>query len=122
MEHRCSSRIETDFHILICQYNKPIAIGRVKNGTSFGLFIETDWNVRPMQQISLEIAPRQSQTLQKNKLEAIVVHKVSQGFGVELETLTYAQAQELHKFLETKPIDIETKQHLEDSKRMVANG
>jgi hypothetical protein len=115
MEHRCSPRIETDFHVLICQYSKPIAIGRVKNGTRFGLFIETDWNARPMQQITLEIAPKQSQTLQKNLLEAIVVYKVAQGFGVELETLTDEQAQELQKFLEARPLDTETKRHWEAS-------
>ena len=106
MEHRCSPRIETDIHVLICQYSKPIAMGRVKNGNSFGLFIETDWNVRPMQQITLEIAPKQS--LMKNSFEAIVVHKDAQGFGVELESLTDEQAQELHKFLEAKTLDAET--------------
>lgn len=122
MEHRGSPRIETDFHILICQYNKPVALGRVKNGTSFGFFIETDWDVRPMQQISLEIAPRQSQSLQKYRFESIVVHKVAQGFGVELESLTNEQAQELHKFLEVRPQDTETKQHSNDTILKIANG
>lgn len=122
MEHRCSPRIETDFQVLICQYDKPVAIGRVKNANSFGFFIETDWNARSMQQITLEIAPKQSQTLQKNSLEAIVVHKVQQGFGVELEILNKEQAQELHKFLETRPLDTETKQHSSDSIARVANG
>ena len=116
MEHRCSPRIETDFHVLICQYNKPVAIGRIKDATTFGFYIESDWAARPLQQITLEVVNKQMQKLQNNKLEAIVTHKNQHGFGVELELLGDEQIHELHKILITRSLDT---QHIPDSEALI---
>lgn len=104
MEHRCSPRIETDLHVLIYQYNIPVAIGRIKDATTFGFYIESDWSTRPLQRLTLVVMDKHLQKLQKHKLEAIVMHKTSHGFGVELETMENEQAKELHDFLVTKPL------------------
>lgn len=121
MEHRCSPRIETDFHVLICQYNKPVAIGRIKDATTFGFYIESDWAPRPLQQITLEVVNKQMQKLQKTKLEAIVTHKDQHGFGVELELLGDERIQELYKILVTRSLDTDITKPGE-SIPLVANG
>jgi hypothetical protein len=121
MEHRCSPRIETDLHVLIYQYNKAVAIGRIKDATTFGFYIESDWSTRPLQQITLVVMDKHLQKLQKHKLEAIVMHKTSHGFGVELETLETEQVKELHNFL-AKPVITKQIQNPEALHQQVVNG
>lgn len=122
MEHRCSPRIETDLHVLICQYNKPVAIGRIKDATAFGFYIESDWSTRPLQQVTLEVMDKYLQKLQKHKLEAIVTHKTPHGFGVEIDVLNDEQTKELHDLLVTKPTDTQHNPGSEALILQVVNG
>lgn len=123
MEHRCSPRVSTDIQLVISQYNKPTAIGRIKDATAFGFYIESDLQVRPLQQISLEIMLyRQPQKLQKYKFEAIVTHRDDHGFGVELEQLNNEQIDLLQDFIITKHKPIDLKEETEKKIALIANG
>jgi hypothetical protein len=123
MEHRCSPRVLIDSNVVICQYAKPVAIGRIKDATAFGFYIESDLIVGPLQQLTLEIMMyRQPQKLQKYKLEAIVAHIDDHGFGVELEQLNDEQTHLLHDFLIVKPNLVDMKEEPEMEIKLAVNG
>lgn len=105
MEHRCSARHIADIKILIYRYDVPVAIGRIKNGTRHGLFIESDLvDVRPLQQLGIEILVyRSSQKLQRYRFDSIVIHATEHGFGVELDTLTEEAGDQLIEMLRASP-------------------
>lgn len=105
MEHRCSARHTTDIKILIYRYDIPVAIGRIKNGTRHGLFIESDLvDVRPLQQLGIEVLVyRSSQKLQRYRFDSIVIHATEHGFGVELDTLTEEAGDQLIEMLRASP-------------------
>lgn len=119
MEHRCSARSSADIKILIYRYEVPVAIGRIKNGTRHGLFIESDLSdVRPLQQLGIEILVyRSSQKLQRYRFDSIVIHTTEHGFGVELDALTEEAGNQLIEMLQKSP---ETPQE-SDLFDMVAN-
>jgi hypothetical protein len=94
MEHRCTQRYSGDLQILIYKHNLPIAIGRIKNGSKVGGFVETDFaDIDCEHQLCLEIqASKQYPGKQPIRMEAIVIHKTPRGFGVELDIETREQA------------------------------
>ncbi len=106
MEHRCSARHTADIKILLYQYQKPVAIGRIKNGNRHGLFVESDLaNVRPLQQLGVEIlAYRHPQKLSRYRFDAIVIHTHNGGFGLELEGLKDEDAKQLMDLLQAAPV------------------
>ena len=87
MEHRFNQRIIADVKILIYKYCIPMAVGRIKNGTRHGLYIESDFmDVGAFQLLGLEIlfySPLD--ILQRFKFNSIVTHTTDNGFGVELD-------------------------------------
>jgi hypothetical protein len=89
MEHRCSERINTDLKILIYKMGMPVAIGRIKNGSKLGFFIETDFSdVNILQPLDIEIvASSSSKNTLRHKYKSRVVRKSKAGLGLELETL-----------------------------------
>jgi hypothetical protein len=105
MEHRCSARYTANIKILIYRYEAPIAIGRIKNGTRHGLYIESDLaDVKPLQQLGIEILVyRNAQKLQRYKFDSIVIHTTNHGFGVELDSLTEDAGNHLIEMLRASP-------------------
>ena len=105
MEHRCSARDTADIKILIYRYDVPIAIGRIKNGTRHGLYIESDLaDVKPLQQLGIEILIyRSAQKLQRYRFDSIVIHTTDHGFGVELDTLGEDAGNQLTEMLRASP-------------------
>jgi hypothetical protein len=105
MEHRCSERRLADIKILIYRYGIPTAIGRIKNGNRYGLFIDSDLaDVRPLQQLGIEILVyRNAQRLQRYKFESIVTHINEYGFGVELDVLSDEAGNQLLEVLQVAP-------------------
>jgi len=96
MEHRCTQRYAGDLQILIYKHNTPIAIGRIKNGSRVGGFVETDFaDIDCEHQLRLEVlANKQFGSKQQSlRMEAIVIHKTSRGFGVELDMENREQAE-----------------------------
>lgn len=105
MEHRCSERYNANIKILIYRYDVPVAIGRIKNGTRYGLFIQSDLaDVKSLQQLGIEILVyRAAQKLQRYRFESIVIHTAEHGFGVELDTLGDEAANQLIEMLRQSP-------------------
>jgi putative N-acetylmannosamine-6-phosphate epimerase len=105
MEHRCSARYNADIKILIYRYEVPVAIGRIKNGTRHGLFIESDLSgVKPLQQLGIEILVyRSTQKLQRYRFDSIVIHTADHGFGVELDALSDEAGNQLTEMLRASP-------------------
>lgn len=105
MEHRCSARYSADIKILIYRYDIPIAIGRIKNGTRYGLYIQSDLaDVKPLQQLGIEILVyRSAQKLQRYRFDSIVIHTTEHGFGVELDVLGEEAANQLTEMLRASP-------------------
>lgn len=105
MEHRCSERRSANIKILIYKYGIPVAIGRIKNGTRHGLFIESDLaDVAPLQQLGIEmLVSGTASKLQRYKFESIVIHKAEHGFGVELDALTDEAGAHLCELLQAEP-------------------
>jgi hypothetical protein len=105
MEHRCSARSNANIKILIYRYGIPVAIGRIKNGTRHGLFIESDLSdVKPLQQLGIEILVyRNPQKLQRHRFDSIVIHTTEHGFGVELDALTEEAGSQLIEMLHKSP-------------------
>ncbi|GGY70770.1 hypothetical protein GCM10011613_14090 [Cellvibrio zantedeschiae] len=95
MEHRCTERISSELKILIYKHNHPIAIGRVKNGSRTGVFVETDFvDIDCEHQLKLEVLLNKNNAtkLQRIEMKAIVIHKTSKGFGAEVDFQNTAQA------------------------------
>lgn len=94
MEHRCTERHTSDLSVLIYQHKFPVAIGRIRNGSRWGIFIEADLaNIDCEHQISLELplSRNSANKLQRVEMKALVVHKTKKGFGVELDIKTQEQ-------------------------------
>jgi putative N-acetylmannosamine-6-phosphate epimerase len=106
MEHRCSDRYTADIKILIHKYQLPVAIGRIKNGSRYGLFIESDMvDVQPLQQLGIEIlAYPSAQKLQRYKFDSIVIHTTEHGFGIELDALDDEEEGQLLRLLRDAPV------------------
>jgi hypothetical protein len=95
MEHRCTDRIASELKILIYKHNRPVAIGRVKNGSRSGVFVETDFvDVDCEHHIKLEILLNKTNSakLQRIEMNAIVIHKTPRGFGAEVDFQNAAHA------------------------------
>lgn len=105
MEHRCSTRYTADIKILIYRYDAPVAIGRIKNGTCHGLYIESDLaEIKPLQQLGIEIlAYKNAQKLQRYRFDSIVMHTSEHGFGVELDVLEEEAGNQLIEMLRASP-------------------
>jgi hypothetical protein len=88
MEHRCTERITSELKILIYKHNLPIAIGRVRNGSTRGIFVETDFvDIDCEHQLKLEVLLNKNSAtkLQRIEMKALVIHKTNKGFGAEVE-------------------------------------
>jgi hypothetical protein len=96
MEHRCTERLSSHLNVLIHQNHVPVAIGRIKNGSHMGVYIESDFaNIDCERQISIEVLlnqPTQNSKLHRLEISALVIHKTAQGFGAELDIKTQEQA------------------------------
>lgn len=95
MEHRCTERTTSELKLLIYKHNHPIAIGRVKNGSHSGVFVETDFtDIDCEHQLTLEVLLNKSHAtkLQRIEMQAIVIHKSSKGFGAEVDFQNASQA------------------------------
>ena len=88
MEHRCTERIPSELKILIYKHNHPVAIGRIKNGNQYGIFVETDFvDLDCEHQVRLEVLLNKNPVtkLQRIEMQAIVIHKDAKGFGAEVD-------------------------------------
>lgn len=88
MEHRCTNRYDSDLNIQIYQDKTPVALGRIKNASIAGVFVETEFtDIDCEHQVSLEILHGRNSAYKSKriKIPALVTHKLSNGFGAELD-------------------------------------
>jgi hypothetical protein len=101
MEHRCSERVTTDLKVLIYKLGIPVAIGRLKNGSKLGFFVETDFaDINVLQPLDIEVLLQQGpHNLERYKYTTRVIRKADAGLGLELEHMSVEAAQALDKLL-----------------------
>ncbi|WP_051235710.1 PilZ domain-containing protein [Marinimicrobium agarilyticum] len=107
MEHRCSRRVPLNINALIYKHGTPVAMGRIKNGSSHGLYVETDYeDVRELQKLELDILLGQRiKGDRRCRISALVVRKSQFGMGLELEVLEDQGARPLRAFIEQRRLD-----------------
>ena len=101
MEHRCSERVTTDLKVLIYKLGIPVAIGRLKNGSKLGFFVETDFaDINVLHPLDIEVLLQQGpHNLERYKYTTRVIRKADAGLGLELEHMSVEAAQALDKLL-----------------------
>lgn len=101
MEHRCSERVNTDHKVLIYKMGIPVAIGRLKNGSKLGFFVETDFaDINILQLLDVEVLLyRGPQQLDRFKFTTRVIRKDDAGMGLELEQMSNESALALDDIL-----------------------
>lgn len=106
MEHRCTNRYVSDLNIKIYQHKLPVALGRIKNASLAGVFVETEFaNIDCEHQISLEICHNRSRAASKPiKIQALIIHKRNNGFGAELDIVDSEQADFFTKLLQGQKV------------------
>jgi len=95
MEHRCTNRYVSDLNIQIYQDKMPVALGRIKNASLAGVFVETEFrNIDCERQVLLEILHNRNNAFKPHriKIPALVAHKGNNGFGAELDITSQEQA------------------------------
>ncbi len=87
MEHRLTERTTSELKILIYKHNHPVAIGRIRNGSHSGVFVETDFSdIDCEHQLTLEVLTKSTVTkLQRIEMQALVIYKTARGFGAEVD-------------------------------------
>ena len=105
MEHRCSERVTTDFKVLIYKMGVPVAIGRLKNGSKLGFFVETDFaDINVLQPLDIEVLLQQgSHNLERYRYTSRVIRKAETGLGLELEYMSPEAEQALDDLLRSLP-------------------
>jgi len=101
MEHRCGRRVPVSINTLIYKHGAPVAMGRIKNASSHGLYLETDYqDVRELQKLELEILlGKRIKGAQHCYVRALVVRKSNFGFGLDLEILEDAGSRSLQDYI-----------------------
>lgn len=104
MEHRCSERVNTDLKILIYKMDIPIAIGRIKNGSKLGFFVETDFaDINLLQLLDVEVLLSRGPELTRYRYTTRVIRKTELGLGLELEAMSVESADALNELLRSPP-------------------
>lgn len=111
MEHRHSTaRHQCDIKVLIYRYGNPIAFGRIKNCSSQGMLVETDFkDIHLTQQLKFEIVSGRGSG-GKIYIDALVVHITKNGFGIEMDVPVSAYAELFLSSLKDAPL---TQEHRE---------
>lgn len=104
MEHRCAARIQGELKVLIYKHQEPVAIGRIKNGSQLGVFVETDFaDTECEHQLKLAVLPsKHAPATEGIEMNAMVIHKTSTGFGAEIEFYVAQQAELFIDMLQAK--------------------
>jgi hypothetical protein len=88
MEHRCTERSPSELKILIYKHNHPVAMGKIQNGSQYGVFVETDFvdiDCEHLVRLEVLLSKNPATKLQRIEMQAIVIHKNAKGFGAEVD-------------------------------------
>lgn len=122
MEHRYSERAVTDLKILIYKNGMPVAIGRIKNGSKLGFFVETDFaDINVLQPLDVEVLLyRSPQSMVRYKYTTRVIRKADTGLGVELESMSGESAKALEDLLRSPQVRQESFKVIQDDLKIAA--
>lgn len=112
MEHRCGRRVPVSINTLIYKHGVPVAMGRIKDASNHGLYLETDYqDVRELQKLELEVLlGKRIKDARHCFVRALVVRKSNFGFGLDLEILEDAGSRSLEDYI-THRLDDEVRMH-----------
>jgi hypothetical protein len=87
MEHRYATRVPLRINVLIYQQGLPVQVGRTRDLSSEGAFLETaQFQGRLPDCLELEFLPA-LEGLERFRLKALVVHRNHAGIGIEFAVL-----------------------------------
>lgn len=87
MEHRHTTRVPRHINALIYQQGLPVLVGRTRNISSEGAFLETVQLQGPLPDcLELEFLPGM-ESVERFRLKALVVHRLPTGIGIEFAWL-----------------------------------
>lgn len=106
MEHRYSHRVSLNINTLIYKRGTPVAMGRIKNGSDQGLYLETDYQgVRELQKLELEVLlGRRIKGKQRCQVSALVVRKSPFGYGLQLNMREDSSSEALRNYIEQQQV------------------
>lgn len=101
MEHRCGRRVPVSINTLIYKHGAPVAMGRIKNASDHGLYLETEYrDVRKLQKLELEVLlGKRIKDARHCFVRVLVVRKSNFGFGLDLEILEDAGSRSLQEYI-----------------------
>jgi hypothetical protein len=86
MEHRYSPRINLNMKLLLYKTGMPVAIGRIRNASHGGLYVETDFDeIRAHQALEVELLPRASTRIDRCRFRTLVARRERSGCGLEVD-------------------------------------
>lgn len=103
MEHRYAERFAVDLAVTLFQQNAPVATGTIKNGSGYGLFIQTDYQeIHLLQKLRVTVVLHpEPQRDARYEFECRVVRKTGTGLGLELETIGGEDSQVMKVLIDT---------------------
>lgn len=112
MEHRHNTaRYQCNIKVLIYRHGNPIAFGRVKNFSSQGMLVETDFkDIHLTQQLKFEIIlDKLSSSGDKIFIDVLVVHITKNGFGAEMDIPITEHAELFYSSFKVVPVQPENR-------------
>lgn len=113
MEHRHSTaRHQCNIKVLIYRHGNPIAFGRIKNCSSQGMLVETNFkDIHLTQQLKFEIISGGLGGGNSNKIfiDALVVHITKNGFGTEMDIPIPEHAELFSSSFKDLPAQVESR-------------
>ncbi len=89
MEHRYSVRVTTTINAVIVRQGVPVAMGRIRDCSKTGFFIETDYDdVSLLQHLDIELQDREpgkTPKIKRHRYRTQVVRRAADGLGLEIE-------------------------------------
>lgn len=86
MDNRTSSRMNVPMKLLLYKTGVPVAIGRIRDVSTRGLFVETDFDgFNVHQSLEVELLPRSSTHIDRCRFRTVVARRVRGGFGLEAD-------------------------------------
>lgn len=86
MDHRDSVRMNVPMKLLLYKMGVPVAIGRIRDVSTRGLFVETEFDgFNVHQSLEVELLPRTSTHIDRCRFKTIVARRVRGGFGLEAD-------------------------------------
>jgi hypothetical protein len=107
MEHRYATRVPRRINMLIYRQGLPVQVGRTRDISSEGAFVETGQLQGPLPDcLELEFLPGM-ESVERFRLKALVVHRDLRGIGIEFAVLDPRAEQGLRDCLRYSPPPVE---------------